>query len=108
MSLRTAMRMKGTSGSGLRSTRRNPSMAAPGPVEQVPGLRGLPRQASGAPFPPMSSEDDDPVPQPGAMTTGPWANVPPTLVELCGSLTDFVQAAVGIRPDYTPETLPLV
>lgn len=83
-------------------------MAAPGQEEQVLGLRGLPRQASGAPFPPMSSEDDDPVPQPGPMTTGPWANVPPPLVELCGSLTDFVQAAVGIRPDYTPETLPLV
>src|SRR5690606_34520090 len=104
MSLRTAMRMKGTSGSGLRTTRRNPSMAARGPAEQVPSLRGLPRQASGAPFPPMSSEDDDPAPLTGAAAQGPaqgpWANVPAPLVELCQSLTDFVEAAVGVRPDY--------
>lgn len=34
--------------------------------------------------------------------------VPTPIVELCNSLTDFVERAVGIRPDYTPETLPLV
>lgn len=40
--------------------------------------------------------------------SGPFEGVPPQIVELCQSLTDFVERAVGIRPDYTPETLPLV
>jgi len=63
-----------------------------------------------------SQEDDEPspagafpdMPPAGVTTVGPWANVPAQVVELCHSLTDFVQASVGIRPDYTPETLPLV
>lgn len=56
----------------------------------------------------MSSEDDDPAPEGGATTVGPWASVPAQVADLCQSLTDFVEAAVGIRPDFTPETLPLV
>lgn len=56
----------------------------------------------------MSSEDDDPAPPAGVAAVGPWANVPTSVAELCQSLTDFVEAAVGIRPDFTPETLPLV
>ena len=43
-----------------------------------------------------------------APETGPFAGVPDAIVQLCGSLTDYVEAAVQIRPDYTPETLPLV
>lgn len=34
--------------------------------------------------------------------------MPPPLLELSQSLTDFVERAIGFRPDYTPETLPLV
>src|SRR5690606_31070723 len=36
------------------------------------------------------------------------AEAPDEVQELCNGLTDFVQAAISIRPDYTPETLPLV
>ncbi len=39
---------------------------------------------------------------------GSFTDVPEPVVDLCRSLTDFVERAVGIRPDYTPETLPLV
>lgn len=34
--------------------------------------------------------------------------MPLPIRDLCQSLTDFVERAVGIRPDFTPETLPLV
>jgi hypothetical protein len=43
----------------------------------------------------------------GPARTG-FEGVPEQIVDLCRSLTDFVERAVGIRPDYTPETLPLV
>lgn len=42
------------------------------------------------------------------LASAPLALAPPQIVELCQSLTDFVERAIGIRPDYTPETLPLV
>lgn len=40
--------------------------------------------------------------------TKEFDGVPETIVDLCWSLTDFVERTVGLRPDYTPETLPLV
>lgn len=95
-------------------------MASRGGEEQVPGLTSLPPACAGlAPvpatvldWPPMSSEDDDPPDPAGPVraepATGPWANVPAPVAELCQSLSDFVEASLGIRPDYTPETLPLV
>jgi hypothetical protein len=49
----------------------------------------------------MSTDDETP-------STGPFAGVPQEVVQLCRSLTDYVEAAVQIRPDFTPETLPLV
>ncbi|HSC85647.1 MAG TPA: hypothetical protein VLC09_00170, partial [Polyangiaceae bacterium] len=45
---------------------------------------------------------------PDAPTAGPFEGVPQPVADLCRSLTDFVERTVGIRPDYTPETLPLV
>jgi hypothetical protein len=57
---------------------------------------------------PMSSEDDDPPPPARTKAAGVWENVPEPVVELCQSLSDFVEASLGIRPDFTPETLPLV
>lgn len=38
----------------------------------------------------------------------PFDGVPEPIVDLCTSLTDFVERAVGIRPDYTSDTLPIV
>jgi len=51
------------------------------------------------------SHDDD---SPSARTQNPFEGVPEVIVDLCRSLTDFVERAVGIRPDYSAETLPLV
>ncbi len=52
--------------------------------------------------------DDDERATNEPLTSGPFAGVPRTIAELAQSLTDFVERTVGIRPDYTPETLPLV
>lgn len=49
----------------------------------------------------MSSDDHSP-------ETHSFAGVPEEIVQLCNSLVDYVEATVQIRPDYTPETLPLV
>lgn len=38
----------------------------------------------------------------------PFFGVPQQIVELAGSLTDFVEKAVGIRPDFSPDTLSIV
>ncbi|MCH2110306.1 MAG: hypothetical protein MK135_13360 [Polyangiaceae bacterium] len=38
----------------------------------------------------------------------PFFGVPQPIVELAQSLADFVEKAVGIRPDFDPDTLPLV
>ena len=38
----------------------------------------------------------------------PFFGVQQPIVELAQSLVDFVERAVGIRPDFSPETLPLV
>ncbi len=38
----------------------------------------------------------------------PFFGVPQQIVELAGSLTDFVENAVGIRPDFSPDTLSIV
>jgi hypothetical protein len=40
--------------------------------------------------------------------TSQFEGVPEPIVELCRSLSDFVQRSVGIRPDFQPETLPIV
>lgn len=40
--------------------------------------------------------------------TQDFEGVPESIVDLCRSMTDFVERTVGIRPDYTPDTLPLV
>jgi len=53
----------------------------------------------------VSHEDDD---VPAASSHNPFEGVPDSVVDLCSSLTDFVERAIGIRPDYTAETLPLV
>ncbi len=37
-----------------------------------------------------------------------FEGVPEQIVELCNSLTDFVANAIELRPDFTPDTLPLV
>lgn len=56
----------------------------------------------------MTHEDDDlPADEP-PRAAPPFEGVPAPLLELCQSLTDFVERAIGIRPDFTPETLPLV
>lgn len=36
------------------------------------------------------------------------SGVPEPIIDLCRSLTDFVERAVGLRPDFTAETLPIV
>ena len=103
------MRMKCTSASGLR---RNPEKGEYGRARRGGASTGAWRLAqtghSVLDCPPMSSEDDDPPPQAPANTPGTWENVPGPVVDLCQSLSDFVEAALGIRPDFTPETLPLV
>lgn len=38
----------------------------------------------------------------------PFSGVPQQIVDLSGSLTDFVQNAVGLRPDFSPDTLSIV
>lgn len=38
----------------------------------------------------------------------PFSGVPTPIVELAGNLVDFVERSIGIRPDFTPETLSLV
>ncbi len=38
----------------------------------------------------------------------PFQDAPKPIVELAQSLVDFVERAIGIRPDFSPETLPLV
>lgn len=38
----------------------------------------------------------------------PFFGVPQQIVDLSSSLTDFVEKALGIRPDYSPETLSIV
>lgn len=38
----------------------------------------------------------------------PFAGVPAPLVELANGLADFVEKVIGIRPDFSPETLSLV
>lgn len=38
----------------------------------------------------------------------PFAGVPQQIVDLSCSLTDFVEKALGIRPDFSPDTLSLV
>ncbi len=38
----------------------------------------------------------------------PFFGVPQQIVDLASSLTDFVEKAVGIRPDFSPDTLSLV
>jgi hypothetical protein len=38
----------------------------------------------------------------------PFFGVPSQIADLSGNLVDFVERAVGIRPDFTPETLSLV
>jgi len=38
----------------------------------------------------------------------PFFNVPQNIIDLSGSLVDFVERAVGIRPDFSMETLSLV
>lgn len=38
----------------------------------------------------------------------PFHGVPSQIVDLAGNLVDFVERSVGIRPDFTPETLSLV
>ncbi len=38
----------------------------------------------------------------------PFYNVPSQIVDLSGNLVDFVERSLGIRPDFTPETLSLV
>jgi hypothetical protein len=38
----------------------------------------------------------------------PFFNVPQNIIDLSGSLVDFVERAVGIRPDFSMETLSIV
>lgn len=38
----------------------------------------------------------------------PFSGVPTPIVELCNGLVDFVERAVGIRPDYAMDTLSIV
>ncbi len=38
----------------------------------------------------------------------PFFNVPQNIIDLSGSLVDFVERALGIRPDFSMETLSLV
>ena len=38
----------------------------------------------------------------------PFSGVPTQIVELSSNLADFVQQAIGLRPDFSPETLSLV
>lgn len=42
------------------------------------------------------------------VASGPFEGVPASIVDLCQSASDFVERSVGIRPDFTPETLSLV
>lgn len=42
------------------------------------------------------------------VSENPFEGVPTQILDLAGSLTDFVERAVGIRPDFTPETLSIV
>lgn len=44
----------------------------------------------------------------GVTESHPFDGVPEQIVDLCQSLTDFVDRAIGIRPDYTSDTLPIV
>lgn len=54
------------------------------------------------PVPDFTEEDETHSP------VRPFDGVPQPIVELCQSLTDFVERAIGLRPDFTPDTLPLV
>lgn len=38
----------------------------------------------------------------------PFQGVPTQIIDLSGSLVDFVERTIGIRPDFSPDTLPLV
>lgn len=38
----------------------------------------------------------------------PFFGVPEQIVDLAGNLADFVEKAVGIRPDFSPDTLSIV
>jgi hypothetical protein len=38
----------------------------------------------------------------------PFFGVPQQIVDLSGSLTDFVEKTLGIRPDFSPDTLSIV
>lgn len=40
--------------------------------------------------------------------SSPFAGVPAVIVDLSSNLVDFVERALGLRPDFTPETLSLV
>lgn len=40
--------------------------------------------------------------------SGPFEGVPLAVADLCQATGDFVERSVGIRPDYTPDTLSLV
>jgi hypothetical protein len=38
----------------------------------------------------------------------PFFGVPSQIVDLAGNLVDFVETAIGIRPDFSPDTLSIV